>query len=143
MKTLKPIIPHRSNPNGFSMIELVLVAVILGILMVLAWPMFTNMKEDRRDNREAVLTSVKSGINIYRANQEAQNLAIVYPNALDNVAVNTPCSKMNKCFSKVIPEPVTDSRWMKVNQNQYTWSVTPGGPVINTFTYNPQTGTFQ
>lgn len=126
------------------MIELVLVIVVLGILAVMALPMFTNVTGSARTNmRDGIVAAVREAINLYRAEQESQGNAPSYPLTLDGLANNTTCSAASPCFSGIMKEPVTDGRWVKVNGTQYTWAASIGGAVANTYNYNSATGTFQ
>ncbi|MCF7827291.1 MAG: type II secretion system GspH family protein [Candidatus Marinimicrobia bacterium] len=59
-----------NNNKGFTLIELIMVIVILGILSAVAVPKFFAISgEAHAKNKEAVIGNVRSGLQLYAANQ--------------------------------------------------------------------------
>ncbi|WP_018460579.1 type II secretion system protein [Thermus oshimai] len=64
------------NSKGFTLIELAIVIVIIGILVAIAVPRFVDMTtEARRSQRQATLSSIRSAYAIYIAKNSGN-----YPN---------------------------------------------------------------
>lgn len=119
-----------SRKNGFTLVELVMVIVILGILAIVAIPKFFSLQDDAQEAAEkGVVGAVRSGISNYFAANKG-----VWPTALDS-ASNAACSSSNVCFSTVLNSGIT-SDWTKSGSNTYT------GP-SSSYTYYPATGEFK
>ncbi len=70
----------RDSQKGFTMIELVLVIVILGVLAAVALPIFRNMRKDAvRAVANGELAALRAAANIYAANRVVQSLDFKYP----------------------------------------------------------------
>jgi len=64
----------KTNNKGFTLIELIMVIVILGILAAVAVPKFFSITtEAHTKNKQAVLGNIKAGLNLYAANELVQN----------------------------------------------------------------------
>ncbi len=69
-----------SNSRGFTLIELVIIIVILGILAAVAIPQYQNMSEDaKKASCRALLGSLRSGVTIYYANQAVTTGTATWP----------------------------------------------------------------
>lgn len=99
--------------KGFTLIELIMIIVVIGILSVIAVPRFMNMRENATAARDAqVLGALRSGTSIYYAQSASQGNA-AYP---QNITALLSTVKWDP------PELV----------NQYTWVIynnTTGGIV--------------
>ncbi len=57
-----------NNNKGFTLIELIMVIVILGILSAVAVPKFFDLTtEAKTKNKKAVIGNIKAGLNLYAA----------------------------------------------------------------------------
>ena len=123
MRTMK-------NKNGFTLVELVMVIVILGILALVAAPKFFDLSTDANTSAEkGVVGGVRSGISTYFAKNKA------YPASLDG-ATNNPCSPTNICFSTVLDQGGITQDWEKTGATTYK------GPTTTVYTYTAATGSF-
>lgn len=117
---------------GFTLIELIMVIVILGILAAVAIPKFFNISGDAKTAAEkGVVGGVRAGIQTYMANDTNHS----WPTELDP-APNGACSGANPCFGSVLAQGGITSDWSK-SGSTYT------GPNAGAYTYCVTTGAFQ
>ena len=120
----------RRSAKAFTLIELVMVIVILGILAAVAIPRFIDLTASANDAAErGVVGGVRAGIYTYYAQNRA------YPASLDGAA-NGDCTTANACFDTVLAQGGVTADWSKAG-NVYT------GPTGATYTYTPATGAFE
>jgi prepilin-type N-terminal cleavage/methylation domain-containing protein len=120
--------------RGFTLIELVMVIVIIGILSVVALPKFYDLQSQSKEKIEqATVGAVKSGIYAYYAQSQVQARTPLYPSALDS-ASDGAVSNTNMFFTNVLSTSQI-SNWSKSGFSYL-------GPTGTAYTYNPATGAF-
>jgi MSHA pilin protein MshA len=136
-KTSKRRQPMFKREKGFTLIELVMVIVLLGLLAVVAIPQFTNLQTEAKTAAElGVVGGVRSGIYTKYAANLAQNVTPYYPATLGGGV--GACTTANACFGNVLSQTVTQD-WTVL-----TAGLTYRGPsnATNIYTYDPVAGTF-
>ncbi len=123
------------------MIEVVLTIVVLAILAIVATPQFMTLTDQAHtSSRNNVVSAVQEAISLWRMQDIVVNGPPgVYPAALDGLANNTTCGIDTPCFSTVMLNGITDTRWRKVNASRYRYTAQTA---TFDFIYNAATGTF-
>lgn len=118
------------HQKGFTLIELIMVIVLLGLLAVVAIPKYYDLQNDAKNAAEkGVVGAVRSGIYTYFAKNKA------YPATLDGAA-SAACAAGNACFDTVLDQGGVQQDWTKASGTTYT------GPAGTTYTYTAATGSF-
>ncbi len=114
------------NKKGWTLIELIMVIVIIGILAVVAMPRFFNLQDDAyRAARDGTVGAVRSGIALHYANQLVKNPANAW--LPDNLGDG---------FSVVLQYPVNGD-WARTGQRTYRHT-----PTGTNFQYDHSSGNF-
>ena len=134
-----------SIKNGFTMIELVFVIVVLGILAAVAVPRFAATRDDAHVAKgRADVASVRSGIITERQSRLFRGQS-AFITALDSGVGNNVGgvtifdnngSVANTILQYGITTGTTDGHWVKSGVNQYTFLM-QGGNNNAVFTYCP------
>jgi len=123
--------------KGFTLVELVMVIVIIGLLAAVVVPKFGDMRSEATNAAEtATVSAVRTGIKLVYMTNLAKGLD-EYPSKLDDAA-NDVASETNPLFGNVLEEGITDSNWKKTGSRSYRYL-----PTGNRYRYDRTTGKFE
>ena len=120
------------SQSGFTLIELVIIILVLGILAATAIPKFYDMTVKAKDAAEkGVVGGVRGGISIVYASNLLNNITPAFPATLGGSGT---ASSTNYFFSNVM-SPGIDADWT-ASGAVFT------GPAGGAYTYSSTAGTF-
>ena len=126
---------HKSK--AFTLIELVMVIVIIGILSAVAVPKFINMRDQANEAAEkGVIGGVRSAVAVWHANQMLVDTTPDWPTMLDAWGAGSAGTD-KPFFDSVLQTGITDEEWASDGSGAYT------GPNSGTYTYNSADGSFK
>ena len=117
--------------KGFTLIELVMIIVILGILAAVAIPKYYDLTDDANAAAEkGVVGGVRSAIHTYYAENRS------WPSALDDAASGSSASAANPFFDDVLSQGGVTDDWTKDGSGNYI------GPSDGEYEYDSSDGSF-
>ena len=143
MKEEGQILRRLRGNEGFTLIELVVIILVLGILAVTAIPRFVDLRDEANDAAElGVVGAIRGGVAVIYASN-ILNDAGTFPLDLDAYADGTNTAG-TAYFSIVLEPGIDDGQWTKDEDApvaaQHTYTYTPTG---SAYVYTESTGTFQ
>ena len=125
------------NSKGFTLIELVMVIVILGVLAAVAVPKFTDLQHRAYlSSEQGIVGGVRSGIAVFAASaiaggtiDTAGSAATIngygIPSTLDSAGATGAASDANPLFDLILGQGAVRADWSKTDNETYEFY--PGG----------------
>ena len=127
----------RFTKKGFTLIEIVMAIVIIGMLAIMALPKYMDLNEESLvAERDGIVSSVNAAILLKHSKNMSLRGEDTYPRELDN----EPIGRCIKCFGNVMNNPLDDKNWKKVEPNVYVFTI---GDDAFRYTYSSKNGSFR
>lgn len=105
------------NQMGFTIKELLMVLVVIGLLCVAVIPQFFSMQNSRRRSEMEKVISVLQNILVENSKNTNQTN---FPQSLDTQKSQTFCTS---CFDVLLKKGISSKLWYKVSDTEYLFSV--------------------
>ena len=128
------------STRGFTLTELVIVIVIIGLLAAVVVPKLVNITGEAKEAAEdGTVAAIRSGIELVRMETVAKggDPNASYPTTLDS-AKQAAASESNPLFTEVLEHGLTDENWEKSGSTSYTYV-----PTKAVYVYDGKTGDFK
>ena len=127
---------HTKSHNGFTLIELIIVMVILGIMAAVAVPRYLDSISNAEEAAEdAVISAIKSGLTQYANNSLYENGRAEWPTNPFDALAEKPVG-----YSTDPTDADVDGEWtfsggrithQRADNSRFEWSYNPGTQEIN------------
>ncbi len=132
-----PQTKRNRRQSGFTLIELVLVILLLGIMSLTAFSIFYDISDEAYESTEmTIVSSVRSGIDLSSMENMINLGTFSFPTTLDS-ATNGTASPSNPFFTEVLNSGITEN-WNKSGPNLYLFA-----PTGTQYLYDSNTGKFE
>jgi len=126
----------RKRNKGFTLIELIMIIVCIGILSFLALPKFIDISAETKNASESEMVgSVNTALQLVYSENMVTSGNGSYPATLDDAAEGE-ASTSNPFFTNVMQSAYRGDKWQKDGSGNY---ISPSG---NTYVYDSTSGTF-
>ena len=127
----------RKRNKGFTLIELIMIIVCIGILSFLALPRFIDISAETENASESEMVgNVNTALQLIYSENMVTSGNGSYPATLDDAAEGE-ASSTNPFFTNVMQDAYRGDKWQKDGAGDYI------GPAGNTYVYDSSAGTFE
>jgi len=122
--------------KGFTLIELIIIIVCIGVLSFLALPQFIDISDEANQSaEEEIVGNIRTGLQLVFSQTMVNTGQGAYPNTLDE-AIAGESSTVNPFFTNVLQDAYRGDDWTKDDSGDYT------GPTGTVYEYDNSIGSF-